>query len=122
LKNPGSSTAGAFNCLTPIDLSANIQGMLKIRLQRVGRVNNPSFRVVLTESTNSAQSGKFQEILGFYDPKSGKVELKSDRIKYWISVGAQVSGTVHNFLVDNKIVEAKKVNVMPKRTIQSKKE
>ncbi len=96
--------------------------MLKIRLQRVGRVNNPSYRVVLTESTNSAQSGKFQEILGFYEPKLGKVELKADRIKYWLSVGAQASGTVHNFLVDHKIVEAKKRNVMPKRTKQVKKE
>ncbi len=96
--------------------------MLKIRLQRTGRVNNPAFRVVLTESTNSAQSGKFQEILGSYEPKAGVVSLKVERIKHWLGMGAQASGTVHNFLVDQKIVSAKKINVMPKRTKQAKKE
>ena len=78
--------------------------------------------VVIGEHTNSAQSGKFLEILGSYDPKAGKVEIKSDRAKYWLSKGAQASGTVHNFLVDHKIIDAKKRNVMPKRTKQVKKE
>jgi small subunit ribosomal protein S16 len=96
--------------------------MLKIRLQRTGRVNNPAFRVVLTDSKNSAQSGKFQEILGSYEPKAGKVSLKADRIKHWLTLGAQASGTMHNFLVDQKIVSAKKINVMPKRTKQVEKE
>lgn len=96
--------------------------MLKIRLQRTGRVNNPSFRVVVGEHTNSAQSGKFVEVLGSYDPKAGTMQVKSDRVKYWISKGAQASGTVHNFLVDQKIVDGKKINVMPKKTKQVKKE
>lgn len=96
--------------------------MLKIRLQRTGRKNNPSFRVVVGEHTNSAQSGKFIEVLGSYDPKAGKVTLSSDRVKYWISKGAQASGTVHNFLVDQKIVEGKKLNMLPKKTKQTKKE
>ncbi len=96
--------------------------MLKMRLQRTGRKNEPSFRVVLGEHTNSAQSGKFIEVLGSYDPKAGKVEVKADRVKYWLGKGAQASGTVHNFLVDKGIVEGKKVNVMPKRTKQVKKE
>ncbi len=96
--------------------------MLKIRLQRTGRVNNPSFRVVVGEHTNSAQSGKFVEVLGSYDPKAGTMQVKSDRVKYWISKGAQASGTVHNFLVDQKIVDGKKKNVLPKKTKQVKKE
>lgn len=96
--------------------------MLKIRLQRTGRKNNPSFRVVVGEHTNSAQSGKFVEIIGSYDPKAGKFEVKADRAKYWLSKGAQASGTVHNFFIDQKISEGKKVNVMPKRTKQTKKE
>lgn len=96
--------------------------MLKMRLQRTGRKNEPSFRVVLGEHTNSAQSGKFIEVLGSYDPKAGKVDVKTDRVKYWINKGAQASGTVHNFLVDKGIIEGKKVNVMPKRTKQTKKE
>ena len=96
--------------------------MLKIRLQRTGRKNNPFFRVVIGEHTNSAQSGKFLEILGSYDPKAGVVTVKEDRVKYWLSKGAQASGTVHNFLVDKKLIDGKKINVMPKRTKQVKKE
>ena len=96
--------------------------MLKIRLQRTGRKNNPSFRVVVGEHTNSAQSGKFLEVLGSYEPKSGVITFKADRVKHWISQGAQASGTVHNFLVDQKIVEGTKKNVLPKGTKQVKKE
>jgi small subunit ribosomal protein S16 len=90
--------------------------MLKIRLQRTGRRNQAQFRVVLTDSKNGPKSGRFKEILGSYEPKSGSVELKKDRIQYWLSVGAQTSGTVHNFLVDQKIVDGKKVNVLPQKS------
>jgi small subunit ribosomal protein S16 len=89
--------------------------MLKIRLQRIGRKNDPSFRVVLTDSKNSTKSGKFLEILGTYNPKGGEKKLESDRIKHWLSVGAKCSDTMHNFLVHDKIVEGKKVNVLPKK-------
>ncbi len=78
--------------------------------------------MVVGEHTNSAQSGKFVEVLGSYDPKAGTMQVKSDRVKYWISKGAQASGTVHNFLVDQKIVDGKKKNVLPKKTKQVKKE
>ena len=88
--------------------------MLKIRLQRVGRVHEPSFRLVLTDSKNSAKSGKFLEILGNYDSRrSEQSNFKADRISYWISRGAQVSGTVHNLLITKKIIEGKKINVLP---------
>lgn len=116
------ASAGVLNRLTSLYISANILHMLKIRLQRTGRKNNPSFRVVVGEHTNSAQSGKFIEVVGSYEPKSGVVSLKADRIKHWIKSGAQPSGTVHNFLVDQKIVDGPKKNVMPKRTKQVKKE
>lgn len=90
--------------------------MLKIRLQRVGRVNVPTFRVVLTDSKNSTKSGRFLEILGTYDPVNDVKEVKADRIKHWISKGAQLSDTVHNFLVSKKIISGKKVNSLPKKT------
>jgi small subunit ribosomal protein S16 len=89
--------------------------MLKIRLQRIGRKNDPSFRVVLTDSKNSTKSGRFLEILGTYNPKAGEKILQGDRIKHWISVGAQLSDTMHNFLVHDKIIEGKKKNVLPKK-------
>jgi small subunit ribosomal protein S16 len=95
--------------------------MLKIRLQRIGRKNDPAFRVVLTDSKNSTKSGRFKEIIGSYNPKSGEVIFKADRIKHWMSMGAQVSDTVHNFLVSQKLIEGKKKNVLSKKSPTIKK-
>lgn len=90
--------------------------MLKIRLQRVGRKNDASFRVVVTESTKGPKAGNAVEVLGFYDPKRDVSEIKKDRVEYWMSVGAQVSDTVHNLFVKNKIVKGDTVNVLPKKS------
>jgi len=89
--------------------------MLKIRLQRIGRKNDPSFRAVLTDSKNSTKSGKFLEIVGSYNPKEGVTNFKNDRIKYWISKGAKTSDTMHNFLVRQKVIEGRYINVLPKK-------
>ncbi len=89
--------------------------MLKIRLQRIGRTNDPAFRAVLTDSKNGTKSGKFLEIVGTYNPKMGETNFKSERIQYWISKGAQPSNTMHNFLVSKGIIEGKKKNVLPKK-------
>jgi len=89
--------------------------MLKIRLQRIGRKNDPSFRVVLTDSKNSTKSGRFLEILGTYNPKAGETKFEVEQIKKHIANGAQLSGTMHNFLVHQKAIEGKKINVLPKK-------
>lgn len=91
--------------------------MLKIRLQRTGRINNPSYRVVVTEHTNGPKSGRAVEVLGSYNPKSKERVLNEDRIKHWISMGAQPSGTMHNMLISAGITKGKKVNVLPKKTV-----
>ena len=97
--------------------------MLMIRLQRVGRKHEPVFRLVLTDSKNGPKSGKFLEILGNMDARrSEKAEFKTDRIKYWLSQGAKLSDTVHNLLVERKVVEGKKINVLPKKSPVAKKE
>lgn len=82
--------------------------MLTIRLQRVGKKNQPAFRLVLTEKTNPVK-GKFQEILGSYNPRLKTKKLEGERIKYWISKGAQVSATAHNLLVNEGLVSGAKV-------------
>jgi small subunit ribosomal protein S16 len=93
--------------------------MLKIRLQRIGRKNDPSFRAVLTDSKNSTKSGRFLEILGTYNPKAkdmkAEIALNGERIKHWVSKGAKLSDTMHNFLVREKIIDGKKINVLPKK-------
>ena len=94
----------------------NLCFMLRIRLQRVGRKNIPTFRVVLTDSHNSTKSGKYLEVLGIFDPVNDVKEVKADRVKYWISVGVKVTDTVHNFLISKKIIEGKKKNVLPRKS------
>jgi small subunit ribosomal protein S16 len=90
--------------------------MLMIRLQRVGRKHEPVFRLVLTDSKNGPKSGKFLEILGNFDARrSEKAEFKTERVKHWIGSGAQLSGTVHNLLVERKVIAGKKINVLPKK-------
>lgn len=96
--------------------------MLKIRLQRIGRKNDPSFRVILTDSRRGPKSGKYIEMLGSYDPRKDNVALKADRIKHWIQNGAQVSSTVHNILINENVIKGKKINVLPKKSPIIKKE
>jgi small subunit ribosomal protein S16 len=99
--------------------------MLKIRLQRIGRKNDPSFRAVLTDSKNSTKSGRFLEILGTYNPKSlenaKQTNFNNERINYWITKGARLSDTMHNFLVSENVIKGKKINVLPRKTPTSKR-
>ena len=96
--------------------------MLMIRLQRVGRKNQPSFRLVLTDSKNAAKSGKFLEILGSHNYRKEDTVLKGDRINHWIKMGAQLSDSANNLLVSNKVITGKKINVLPKKTVPKKEE
>lgn len=103
--------------LTHTVVFVTILPMLKVRLKRVGRKNDPSFRLILTESTRGPKSGRVIETFGSYNPHNAedKAEVKGERILYWISKGAQVSPTVHNMLVNNKIITGKKVNVLSRK-------
>lgn len=96
--------------------------MLTIRLSRVGRKNDPSFRVIVVDSKRKVKAGNYLEMVGSYDPRLDRIELKADRIKHWMGNGAQVSDTVHNLLVSQKIIDAKKINVLPKKTVPKKEE
>jgi len=82
--------------------------MLKIRLQKVGKKNAPSYRIVLAEHTSKPQ-GKFIEILGFYNPRLKQKGFKKERIEHWIAKGAKPSPTVHNLLIDEKIIQGEKL-------------
>lgn len=82
--------------------------MLVIRLFRVGKKNQPAFKIVVTDKKNSSTRGRFVEEVGFYNPLTKLRNLKGDRVKYWMSVGAKPSETVHNMLVSEKIIEEPK--------------
>lgn len=92
--------------------------MLIIRLSRVGKKKQATFKVIVSEKTKDTV-GDYLELLGYYNPHTNTGELKTDRIQYWISKGAQTSGTVHNLLVDKKIIEGAKIKVA---NIKKKKE
>lgn len=85
-----------------------------IRLQRVGRKNDPSFRVVVTDKRNSPKSGRFLEIVGTYDSRKDRTELKKERILNWISKGANPTNTIHNLLIEKGVIEGKKIDVSKK--------
>ena len=53
--------------------------------------------------------------MGTYNPVSKVKEVDAERVKYWISKGAEPSETLHNFLIDKKIISEKKVNVLPRK-------
>ena len=82
--------------------------MLRIRLSRVGKRNKAQFRLTVADGKRSP-TGRFIEILGYYNPHSKEKVFKEDRIKYWISKGAKPSSTVHNFLLDAGIIKGEKV-------------
>ncbi|NBD74214.1 30S ribosomal protein S16 [Patescibacteria group bacterium] len=96
--------------------------MLKIRLQRVGRRNHAEFRVVVCEHTTGPKSGKNVETLGSYNPHTNTAQINAERTSHWIGVGAQVSDTVHNLLVREGVIEGKKRNALPKKTVPQKEE
>lgn len=75
---------------------------VRIRLARLGCRNRPFYRVVAINSSNR-RDGKHVELLGYYDPLPAnddpkRIVLKIDRIKYWLSVGAQPSDPVRDIL------------------------
>lgn len=97
--------------------------MLAIRLQRIGRTNDPSFRIIVQDHRRSPKRTRgLVEYVGSYDARKGKPTIKGDRVKYWMSQGAKPSATVHNLLVDAKVISEKKVNAHNKKTKPKKDE
>lgn len=77
----------------------------------MGRVHEPSFRLVLTDAKNSTKSGRVKEILGSYDPRKSRDLFQIERIKYWLSRGVTFTPTVNNLLVKHGIIRGKKIDV-----------
>lgn len=90
--------------------------MLKIRMQRIGRINMPAYRLIVAEHARGPKTGNIVEKVGTYNPKTKERQLDAERIKYWLSVGAQASGTVHNMLISVGIITGKKINVLPRKS------
>jgi small subunit ribosomal protein S16 len=72
---------------------------VRMRLTRVGSKKNPIYRVVVADS-RSPRDGRFIEIVGRYNPQTepSTIDLDEDRVKDWLSKGAQPSNTVSRLL------------------------
>lgn len=87
-----------------------------MRLQRVGRKNDPSFRIVVLEGTEGPKSGNHVDQIGFYNAVTKEKALDTEKAKHWLSKGTQPSDTVYNMLVTAGVIDGKKKNVLPKKT------
>jgi small subunit ribosomal protein S16 len=78
--------------------------VLMIRLARIGARKQPYYRVVVIEKER-ARNGRALEIVGLYNPRTSPatVDLKRDRIEYWVSKGAQLSDTVSRLLAKSPV-------------------
>jgi len=81
--------------------------VVRIRMSRIGRPHRPFYRISAVDS-RVKRDGVVLESLGWYNPVAAKgekdIELKIDRIKHWLSVGAQPSDTVRDMLAKNNVL------------------
>jgi len=88
--------------------------MLKIRLFRIGKKQQPSYKIVVVDKREAPKGGRFMDELGFVNPISKESSLNKDKAKHWISKGAQPSDTVYNLFVKKGVIEGKKIAVHKK--------
>ncbi len=82
--------------------------MLTIRLSRIGKRKKPMYRLIVSEKSKDPY-GRALEILGSYNPFTKELNVKGDRINYWLDNGSGISPTANNLLVENKIIKRDKV-------------
>jgi small subunit ribosomal protein S16 len=87
--------------------------MIAIKLRPVGKKKQISYRVVVMEK-KSKLVGKPIEDIGWYNPHTDTFGITAARAAYWIGVGAQPTDTVHNILVDAKIIHEPKIALQKK--------
>ncbi|MFA6422459.1 MAG: 30S ribosomal protein S16 [Candidatus Buchananbacteria bacterium] len=82
--------------------------MLSIRFSRKGKKKLPLYSIIVVEKAKDPW-GDYVEKLGTYNPHTKALEIKADRVEYWISKGAQPSESVHNLLITKEIIKGEKV-------------
>jgi len=103
--------------------------MLKIRMSRGGAKKRPFYKIVVADSRRP-RDGKFIEKVGFFNPllpkdKKERLSLDLDRIKFWLSQGAQPSERIARFLGEANIIPMPKqrnnpIKALPKKKAQEK--
>jgi len=85
--------------------------MLCIRFLRIGKKNQPCYKIVVTDKRKPPRGGRFVEKVGFWNPLTKEKALKAERIKYWMSKGVKPSNSVYNLLIKEKVCQGKKIGV-----------
>ena len=99
----------------------------KIKLTRRGMKKQPTYRVVIQEE-RSKRDGKFIENIGLYDPRQNPplVQIKADRVNYWLTVGATPTDSVGRLLkmagITDKYYKQRKQTKTPEATPEEKSE
>ncbi len=99
--------------------------MLKIRLTRGGAKKRPIYRIVVAEAT-AARDGRFIEKVGTYNPMVAKdhperLTLNVERVKHWLSVGAQPTDRVARFLGVKDVIAMPAISETPNKSAPKKK-
>lgn len=88
--------------------------MLAIKLQRIGKKHQPSYRVVVAERRSKLGAPPVED-LGSFNPFTKASTIKGERVTYWIGVGAKPTATVHNLLVTGGVLKAPKIKIRIKK-------
>lgn len=89
--------------------------MLRMRLQRRGKKNYATYRVVVAER-GAPVKGRTVADVGHYNPHTDVFNVAADKVARWLSQGVKPSATVHNLLVEHKVIKGEKVTSWkPKR-------
>jgi len=88
--------------------------MLAIKLQRVGKKHQPSYRLIVAEKKSKMAAPPVED-LGAYSPFTKTAAFNKERIAYWVKMGAQPTLTVHNLLVAQGVLSAPKMAVKMKK-------
>jgi small subunit ribosomal protein S16 len=84
--------------------------MLAIKLQRIGRKHQPSYRLVVAEKRSKMLAPPVED-LGSYNSFTKRATINKERMSHWLSVGARPTATVHNFLVKEGVLTGAKIPV-----------
>jgi len=95
--------------------------MLAIKLKRIGKKHQASFRVVIGEK-RSKVLGRFLEDVGWFNPRTNELQVNKERALYWMKSGAQPTDTVYNLLVRVGAIKGKKraVHSISKKKVEEK--
>lgn len=90
-----------------IDQREGTEYVLKLRMTRMGAKGQPHYRIVVQEA-RSKRDGRFVENLGHYDPltEPSTIVVNAERVKYWLSVGAQPTESVASLLKRAGVTES----------------